>query len=62
MKVKKYLRFYANLYFIFFVGAFASCIERQQTSKPSVIVIGSGISGIAAAHVLNNADFEVKLL
>ncbi|KAL7606190.1 hypothetical protein Lser_V15G19239 [Lactuca serriola] len=43
-------------------GAFASCIERQQTSKPSVIVIGSGISGIAAAHVLNNADFEVVLL
>ncbi|KAI3499720.1 hypothetical protein L1887_35529 [Cichorium endivia] len=43
-------------------GAFASCIERQQTSKPSVIVIGSGISGIAAAHVLNNADFEVILL
>lgn len=43
-------------------GAFASCIDRQQSSKPSVIVIGSGISGIAAAHVLNNADFEVVLL
>lgn len=42
--------------------AFASCIERQQSSKPSVIVIGSGISGIAAAHILNNADFEVVLL
>lgn len=43
-------------------GAFASCIERQQSSKPSVIVIGSGISGISAAHLLNNADFEVVLL
>ncbi|XP_071731275.1 probable polyamine oxidase 4 [Rutidosis leptorrhynchoides] len=43
-------------------GAIASCIERQQSLKPSVIVIGSGISGISAAHVLNNAGFEVVLL
>lgn len=43
-------------------GTFASCIGRQQSSKPSVIVIGSGISGISAAHVLNNSDFEVVLL
>ncbi|XP_076888307.1 putative polyamine oxidase 4 [Bidens hawaiensis] len=43
-------------------GAFASCIELKQSSKPRVIVIGSGISGISAAHILNNADFEVVLL
>uniref|UniRef100_A0A453S983 Amine oxidase domain-containing protein n=1 Tax=Aegilops tauschii subsp. strangulata TaxID=200361 RepID=A0A453S983_AEGTS len=28
-------------------------------SPPSVIVIGGGISGIAAAHVLSNSSFEV---
>ncbi|KAI3665213.1 hypothetical protein L6452_43836 [Arctium lappa] len=41
---------------------FTSCIQRQQSSKPSVIVVGGGISGIAAARMLNDVDFEVVLL
>ncbi|KAG6498338.1 hypothetical protein ZIOFF_046250 [Zingiber officinale] len=39
-----------------------SHIERQQSSPPSVIVIGGGISGIAAARALCNASFNVILL
>ncbi|KAK9117973.1 hypothetical protein Scep_016066 [Stephania cephalantha] len=43
-------------------GAFFSHIERQKSSCPSVIVIGGGISGIAAASALRNASFKVVLL
>jgi len=43
-------------------GIFLSHIERQQSSPPSVIVIGGGISGIAAARALTNASFKVILL
>ncbi|XP_034682937.1 probable polyamine oxidase 4 [Vitis riparia] len=46
-------------------GAFVSFIERRRrllSSIPSVIVIGGGISGIAAAHTLHNASFQVVLL
>ncbi|THG01770.1 hypothetical protein TEA_019703 [Camellia sinensis var. sinensis] len=43
-------------------GTFASHIERKQSSPPSVIVIGGGISGISAAHILHNASFKVILL
>ncbi|XP_020249763.1 probable polyamine oxidase 4 [Asparagus officinalis] len=48
-------------------GSFLSHIElshfeRQQASPPSVIVIGGGISGIAAARALSNASFRVTLL
>ncbi|KAI8029507.1 putative polyamine oxidase 4 [Camellia lanceoleosa] len=46
----------------FLDGTFASHIERQQSSPPSVIVIGGGISGISAAHILHNASFKVILL
>ncbi|MQL87743.1 hypothetical protein Taro_020294 [Colocasia esculenta] len=42
-------------------GAFISHIERQEI-PPSVIVIGGGISGIAAARALCNASFKVTLL
>ncbi|KAL0918387.1 hypothetical protein M5K25_010392 [Dendrobium thyrsiflorum] len=42
-------------------GSFFSPIEKQP-SPPSVIVIGGGISGIAAARALTNASFKVILL
>ncbi|URE15021.1 Flavin containing amine oxidoreductase [Musa troglodytarum] len=40
-------------------GLLVSHVERSQ---PSVIVIGGGISGIAAARALSNASFKVILL
>ncbi|XP_031108854.1 probable polyamine oxidase 4 isoform X3 [Ipomoea triloba] len=46
----------------FFNGTFTSHIARQYNSSPSVIVIGGGISGLAAARVLQNASFKVILL
>ncbi|KAI8536633.1 hypothetical protein RHMOL_Rhmol10G0272200 [Rhododendron molle] len=46
----------------FLDGTFASHIERQHGSPPSVIVIGAGISGISAAHILHNASIKVLLL
>ncbi|GAB4836127.1 hypothetical protein Ancab_001043 [Ancistrocladus abbreviatus] len=36
--------------------------ERRPRSSPSIIVIGGGISGVAAARVLFNASFKVLLL
>lgn len=47
--------------FLFFTqsGSFLTCLERQHTSPPSVIVVGGGISGIAAARALSNASFQV---
>ncbi|CAI7777429.1 unnamed protein product [Closterium sp. NIES-53] len=36
--------------------------NRQGARRPSVIVIGSGFSGLAAAHALHHASFEVVLL
>ncbi|XP_019419803.1 PREDICTED: probable polyamine oxidase 4 [Lupinus angustifolius] len=41
-------------------GGIATCIEGQHT--PSVIVIGAGISGIAAARSLYDASFKVTVL
>ncbi|XP_057492599.1 probable polyamine oxidase 4 [Actinidia eriantha] len=46
----------------FLDGTFASHIERQHRSPPTVIVIGGGISGIAAARILHNASIKVLLL
>ncbi|RYQ99518.1 hypothetical protein Ahy_B07g087458 isoform A [Arachis hypogaea] len=40
----------------------ASHIERQCSPLPSVIVIGAGISGLAAARSLYDASFEVTIL
>lgn len=38
------------------------CINSRPRSAPSVIVIGGGISGAAAAKILLNASFKVVLL
>ncbi|XP_059449769.1 probable polyamine oxidase 4 [Corylus avellana] len=43
-------------------GTIASHVQRQQGSIPSVIVIGGGISGTAAARILHDASFKVVLL
>ncbi|KAL2333173.1 hypothetical protein Fmac_014386 [Flemingia macrophylla] len=43
-------------------GKIASLIEGQNRSPPSVIVIGAGISGIAAARRLCDASFKVTVL
>ncbi|KAI3430073.1 Amino_oxidase domain-containing protein [Psidium guajava] len=43
-------------------GTIFSHFGRKQTSPPSVIVIGGGISGIAAARVLHDASVKVILL
>ncbi|KAF5459158.1 hypothetical protein F2P56_023138 [Juglans regia] len=43
------------------ICTFASHIKRQQGSKASVIIIGNGISGVAAAHILNDASFKVVI-
>ncbi|KAJ9147201.1 hypothetical protein P3X46_029389 [Hevea brasiliensis] len=43
-------------------GTFASHIERKNSSLPTVIVIGGGISGLAAARILFDASFKVILL
>jgi polyamine oxidase len=46
----------------FAAGGFFKHIDGQNSSPPSVIVIGGGISGIAAARALSNASFKVTLL
>ncbi|XP_009370583.2 probable polyamine oxidase 4 [Pyrus x bretschneideri] len=47
---------------VLFDGSVSSHIGRQQNACPSVIVIGGGISGIAAARILHDASFKVILL
>ncbi|XP_061346789.1 polyamine oxidase 2-like isoform X1 [Gastrolobium bilobum] len=37
-------------------------VKRQQERSPSVIVIGGGMAGIAAARALHDASFQVVLL
>jgi len=34
-------------------------VSRQQERSPSVIVIGGGMSGVAAARALHDASFQV---
>ncbi|KAL0462482.1 UNVERIFIED_CONTAM: putative polyamine oxidase 4 [Sesamum latifolium] len=45
-----------------FDGICSSLVERHHNALPSVIVIGAGISGLAAARMLQNASFKVILL
>ncbi|PWZ44161.1 hypothetical protein Zm00014a_017325 [Zea mays] len=46
----------------FAAGGFFTHIDGQNRSPPSIIVIGGGISGIAAARALSTASFNVTLL
>ncbi|PIN20378.1 Amine oxidase [Handroanthus impetiginosus] len=39
-----------------------SPVERKSTASPSVIVIGAGFAGIAAARALHDASFQVIVL
>ncbi|XP_008787574.1 polyamine oxidase 3-like [Phoenix dactylifera] len=42
--------------------SYLSDVERRKPLSPSAIVIGAGFAGIAAAHALKNANFQVVLL
>ncbi|KAJ0053974.1 hypothetical protein Pint_01363 [Pistacia integerrima] len=39
-----------------------SNVERRQARSPSVIVIGGGMAGVAAARALHDASFKVVIL
>lgn len=41
-------------------GLCYSTMEGKQATSPSVIVIGSGMAGIAAARTLFDASFQVR--
>ncbi|VVA94185.1 unnamed protein product [Arabis nemorensis] len=43
-------------------GTISALIQKQNNVQPSVIVIGSGISGLAAARNLSEASFKVTVL
>ncbi|XP_042460892.1 polyamine oxidase 3-like [Zingiber officinale] len=45
-----------------FSASFYQKTEARQSRSPSSIVIGGGFAGIAAAHALKNAAFQVVLL
>ncbi|KAL9320215.1 hypothetical protein ACSQ67_012054 [Phaseolus vulgaris] len=50
------------LYYVHSHGTISSRVESQSRTLPSVIVIGAGISGIAAARSLHEASFKVTVL
>lgn len=43
----------------FELGTISEIMQKQNNVQPSVIVIGSGISGLAAARNLSEASFKV---
>jgi NADH dehydrogenase FAD-containing subunit len=45
--------------FFYFVGFFYTNFDQQSERSPSVIVIGGGMAGIAAARALHDASFQV---
>lgn len=47
---------------MYFVALCYSTLERKSTASPSVIVIGAGFAGIAAARALHDAAFQVYTL
>jgi polyamine oxidase len=45
--------------FCYFVGFYYTNVDQQSERSPSVIVIGGGMAGIAAARALHDASFQV---
>lgn len=43
-----------------FVASCNSDVERRYTASPSVIIVGGGFAGIAAARALHDASFQVS--
>ncbi|KAG6527632.1 hypothetical protein ZIOFF_009757 [Zingiber officinale] len=55
-----YLYIYIDLNFL--AASFYQKTDVRQSRSPSAIIIGGGFAGIAAAHALKNAAFQVVLL
>lgn len=51
-----------TLEFLFCAALCYSTSETKSTFSPSVIVIGAGFAGVAAARALHDASFEVIML
>jgi len=49
------------MFWIFESGTISELMQKQNNVQPSVIVIGSGISGLAAARNLSEASFKVMI-
>lgn len=50
---------YSVYYFYSSLAACYSIAERRHETSPSVIVIGAGFAGLAAARALYDASFQV---
>ncbi|KAG6518112.1 hypothetical protein ZIOFF_021514 [Zingiber officinale] len=60
LHINIYIYIYIDLNFL--AASFYQKTEARQSHSPSAIVIGGGFAGIAAAHALKNATFQVVLL
>ncbi|KAG6481064.1 hypothetical protein ZIOFF_057656 [Zingiber officinale] len=60
LHINIYIYIYIDLNFL--AASFYQKTEARQSHSPSAIVIGGGFAGIAAAHALKNAAFQVVLL
>ncbi|KAG6483733.1 hypothetical protein ZIOFF_060387 [Zingiber officinale] len=60
LHINIYIYIYIDLNFL--AASFYQKTEARQSRSPSAIVIGGGFAGIAAAHALKNAVFQVVLL
>ncbi|KAG6492189.1 hypothetical protein ZIOFF_047139 [Zingiber officinale] len=60
LHINIYIYIYIDLNFL--AASFYQKTEARQSRSPSAIVIGGGLAGIAAAHALKNAAFQVVLL
>ncbi|KAG6499854.1 hypothetical protein ZIOFF_039653 [Zingiber officinale] len=60
LHINIYIYIYIDLNFL--AASFYQKTEARKSRSPSAIVIGGGFAGIAAAHALKNAAFQVVLL